>query len=118
MHCKKRGVVICVLQHHATIADNKPFSLACVFYFSLESDPQSPLTLGDFVYDDLFLKSIFNSISKYGILVSQVGVSPSLYDPPEMHSRHKGRAAFVKGAADVGFQSILTYEEVSSAKSM
>jgi hypothetical protein len=52
------------------------------------------------------------SLGREGILVSQVGRSPSLMDPDETYSRHHGRVKFETALKDAGFASMVSYEEV------
>ena len=83
-------------------------------YLGSASDPETPLTF----YSDsseevtLLLPSLAASLGDEGILVSPVGRSPSVMDPDETYSHHHGRVKFEMTLKDVGFASIVSYEEV------
>ena len=63
--------------------------------------------------DQEFLESVYRSLSTDGILTSQGGDAPSLrssaYNTPS-----KNRSAFLDSLLKLGFESIRSYEEVSS----
>lgn len=57
--------------------------------------------------------SLFNGLTKDGILVSQVGETVKLIDPAQTYSINRNRALFVNSMMDQGFVSIVEYDEVS-----
>ena len=63
--------------------------------------------------DEGFLRALYNALTEDGIIVTQVGDAPTLFDVPEVNSLHKNRAAYVNALIELGFQSILDYQEVS-----
>jgi hypothetical protein len=83
--------------------------LSSVFTFS---DPQNVVDFAAALYSEgPFLRSMYNALSSDGILVSQVGVAPVLKNPPEEFSISKNRVVFMDSLIDLGFQSILSYED-------
>ena len=60
-----------------------------------------------------FLRSLPNALSENGVFIAQVGQAPILKSPSEDHSMHRNRVKFIQSLIDLGFQSILDYEEVS-----
>jgi hypothetical protein len=78
------------------------------------SDPESEVPFAEALYDNIaFMKSFYDSLSKSGVLVMQLGQSPNVRDPDETQSKHKNRSKVMRLLEDVGFKSIHTYEEVS-----
>lgn len=80
----------------------------------LYSDPESDIPFAKMLYsNDAVMQAFFDALSKDGILVMQLGESPSPYAAAEANTKAKNRAATTDLLARVGFQSIHTYEEVS-----
>ena len=88
------------------------------------SDPQiQPLKEGgEFakaLYNgDGFLGSLYNGLTDHGILLAQVGQSPRYNEPAEEHSWLQNRLLFLKALANLGFESIQDYNEVSRRTSL
>ena len=81
--------------------------------FSLYRDPQIQIPFVQALFaGGPFLSSIPNALSDEGILVAQVGESPSIVDAPEHLTLHRNRATFSRTLAELGFQVIRDYEEV------
>jgi spermidine synthase len=75
-------------------------------------DPESEVPFAEALYDNIaFMKSFYDSLSKSGVLVMQLGQSPNVRDPDETQSKHKNRSKVMRLLEDVGFKSIHTYEE-------
>jgi hypothetical protein len=83
-------------------------------FSSLDSDPESEIPFAKILYsNDAVMKAFYNSLSKDGILVMQLGEAPEWFNPDETHSKFKNRAATSNLLERVGFESIHAYEEVS-----
>ena len=60
-----------------------------------------------------FLRSLPNALSDIGVFVGQLGMASTIFDPVEEHSpMSKNRVKFIQTLIDLGFKSILDYEEV------
>lgn len=83
--------------------------------FSTYSDPEAEVPFARALYgDDSFMRAFFDSLSNDGILVMQLGEAPSYGAPDETYSKFKNRATTTKLLANLGFESIHAYEEVSN----
>jgi hypothetical protein len=70
------------------------------------SDPESEVPFAEALYDNIaFMKSFYDSLSKSGVLVMQLGQSPNVRDPDETQSKHKNRSKVMRLLEDVGFKS-------------
>lgn len=107
MHCKF-DLVLCYWVSYDLI-------LVLICYLRPHSDPQVQKDFVDALYDGgPFLRSLPNAISADGILVAQVGEAPVINSPPEESSLSRNRMKFIQSLADLGFQSIFDYEEVTN----
>ncbi len=78
------------------------------------SDPESDIPFAKMLYsNDAVMQAFFDSLSKDGLLVMQLGESPSSKAAAEANTAAKNRAATTDLLTRVGFESIHTYEEVS-----
>jgi hypothetical protein len=92
--------------------------LTPTFCFTPYRDPQIQKDFVEALYDGgPFLRSLPNALSENGIFVGQVGQAPSLKDPLEDHSLNRNRVKFIQSLIDLGFLSILDYEEVCEQRS-
>ena len=62
--------------------------------------------------NDRYLKSLYNALSDDGIIVLQLGVSPTSSDPDEMLSLSRRRAYLVGSMERAGFESLHVYSEM------
>ena len=58
------------------------------------------------------MQSFYNSLSKNGVIVMQLGESPEIRNADETFSKHRNRVATTRLLEKAGFESIHTYEEV------
>jgi hypothetical protein len=87
---------------------------ACSVLCHLDSDPESEIPFTKALYgNDAVMKTFYKALSDDGILVMQLGESPNEFNPSEIHSRFKNRAATTSLLERAGFESIHVYEEVS-----
>ena len=81
--------------------------------FVLRSDPQVQRAIVDALYDEgPFLKAIPNALSTNGIFTGQVGEAPDIASPREDMDQNRNRVKFIRSLSNLGFQSIIDYEEV------
>lgn len=94
--------------------------LSCLaILYSKHSDPESEVPFAQALYgNDKFMRAFFNSLSDDGILVMQLGEAPESRSPDETYSKFKNRATTTKLLANLGFESIHAYEEVSLSLSL
>jgi spermidine synthase len=75
-------------------------------------DPESDIPFAKMLYsNDAVMQAFFDSLSKDGLLVMQLGESPSSKAAAEANTAAKNRAATTDLLTRVGFESIHTYEE-------
>ena len=78
------------------------------------SDPQDNVPFAEVLYtNDAYLKSLYNALSDDGIIVLQLGVSPTNSDPDEILSLSRRRAYLVGSMERAGFQSLHVYDEMN-----
>ena len=89
--------------------------ISFVPYYSVPiSDPESDVPFTKLLYsNDAVMRAFYDSLSEDGILVMQLGESPTPRNAAETHSKAKNRDATTELLERVGFQSIHAYEEVS-----
>jgi len=75
-------------------------------------DPQDNVPFADVLYNnENFLRTLYNALSKDGIIVLQLGRAPTAKSPAEDFSRDSRRDMLTKSLGKIGFKSIHTYEE-------
>jgi len=75
-------------------------------------DPQDNVPFADVLYNNQeFLTSLYNALNDDGMIVLQLGMAPTLRDPPESFSRDSRRDMLANSLAEVGFKSLHMYEE-------
>ena len=75
-------------------------------------DPQEIVEFAGKLYNDnIFAKSLYDSLSDKGILVMQLGSSPELSDPAEEMGMNEKRAQIMNLVEVVGFEQMFVYEE-------
>lgn len=81
-------------------------------------DPQIRKDFVDALYaDGPFLQSLPNALGIEGIFIAQLGETSTLLTPAEEVSYvNQNRVTFVKSLAKRGFESVLTYLDVSDRK--
>ena len=61
--------------------------------------------------DKAFIKTLYNALSEDGIIVMQLGDSPTVKDPPEEFSKNSKRNFVMNVLGEVGFDHVHVYEE-------
>jgi len=75
-------------------------------------DPQDNVPFADMLYTDkAFIKTLYNALSEDGIIVMQLGDSPTITDPPEEFSKNSKRNFVMNVLGEVGFDHVHVYEE-------
>ena len=75
-------------------------------------DPQDHVPFAEALYDNVdFLEAIYESMSDDGVIIMQLGESPSLVDAADSLGLDRKRSAITKLLRDVGFESMHAYED-------
>ena len=70
----------------------------------------------DALYDGgPFLSSLPKAIGEDGMLVAQVGEGAGINSPSEADGQNRNRVNFIRSLVDLGFESIVDYDEVRVA---
>jgi len=77
-------------------------------------DPEDNVEFAKLLYiNDDFTESLFNALTDQGVLVMQLGITPTLKNVPEELGKLQVRESLEKDLVRFGFQSIHQYDEVS-----
>ena len=99
--------------HCKSLASEKSFPPSILTLFD-SSDPHGMVDIVGALYTvPSFYESLFNGLADDGILVAQVGEAPDTSSPSDDFSIDCHLAGFIRGLADVGFDGIRLYQEVS-----
>ena len=85
-----------------------------LYWFSHpDRDPQDDVPFAEVLYtNDAYSKSLYNALSDYGVIVLQLGASPSNDDPDETMSLSRRRAYLISSMERAGFDSLHVYDEI------
>eukprot|EP00548_Thalassiothrix_antarctica_P004162 CAMPEP_0194146414 /NCGR_PEP_ID=MMETSP0152-20130528/20575_1 /TAXON_ID=1049557 /ORGANISM="Thalassiothrix antarctica, Strain L6-D1" /LENGTH=776 /DNA_ID=CAMNT_0038846929 /DNA_START=377 /DNA_END=2707 /DNA_ORIENTATION=+ len=73
-------------------------------------DPEDDNEFSDALYNNRnYLASLYNSLSEDGILVIQVGQTPTSDGPPELLSTFRNRAILIQHLKELGFKTMHVY---------
>ena len=62
--------------------------------------------------NDAYLKALYNALSDDGVIVLQLGISPSNGDPDEAMTLSRRRAYLIESLERAGFESLHVYDEM------
>lgn len=77
-------------------------------------DPQEDVPFANGLYNDMsYSKSLFDSLSDDGILIFQLGQSPTFVDGADEMGKDRTRAILMDSIVELGFEAMHVYVEVS-----
>lgn len=76
-------------------------------------DPQDNVEFADVLYSNtIFWQSLYDALTPDGMMVMQLGISPSLRSEADHLGKNRRRAELIAGLEDMGFKSMYAYEDV------
>jgi spermidine synthase len=75
-------------------------------------DPQADIPFSEILYEDKdFIKTMYDSITDYGVIVFQLGESSAYSDPADEFTTQVRRERFIQLLTEAGFENMFLYEE-------